>query len=162
MKANVKNMRRLPFQRDKRKRVVQINVQLDDYSTLQEVLNLSEFTAKTFFSYSIYGQNVAIIPKDIAKFSGIKITKIEMDEMLAKAGGSEVKAELLLRPAVADAKEKFAIGGTQYWLLLADIGEIRFWNSAAEPKLLWMYRADWYKPKEDKALMDLKSGAGGL
>ncbi|NBX66746.1 MAG: hypothetical protein EBQ96_07110 [Proteobacteria bacterium] len=141
--------------------VVHVNIRFDDYSTLQEVLNLSEFTPKTFFSFSIYDQNVAVVPKDIAKFGTINMPKADMDEMLSKAQGSDVKAEILLKPVVADARETFKIGSTPYWLLLSEIGEIRFWSDKPEPQLLWMYRADWYKPKEDKALMDLK-GAGGL
>lgn len=141
--------------------VVHVDIRFDDYSTLQEVLNLSEFTPKTFFSFSIYDEHVAVVPKDIAKFGTINMPKADMDEILSKAKGSDAKAEILLKPVIADAKETFNIGGTPYWLLLAEIGEIRFWSNEPEPQLLWMYRADWYKPKEDKALMDLK-GAGGL
>lgn len=136
--------------------VANVKIRLDDYSTLQEVLNLSEFTPKTFFSYSIYGRNVAVVPKGIDKFGKLALPKADMETMLAKSSGSDVVAEILLKPVVADAKATFDIGGTAYWLLLCEIGEIRFWSSDSEPQLLWMYRADWFKPKEDKALMDLK------
>jgi len=142
--------------------VVEIKIRLDNYSTLQEVLKLSEFTPKTFFSYSLYDESVAIVPKDIANFGTIKISKVEMDEILEKSRGAEVTAELLLKPVVGDAKTPFVQGKQSYWLLLAEIGEIRFWSSGAEPKLLWMHRADWFKPKEDKTLMNLKSGMGGM
>ena len=142
--------------------VVHAKIHLDDYSTLQEVLHLSEFTPKTYFSYSLYGQDVAVVPKDIASFGDIKISKTDMDEMLSKSEGGDVMAELLLKPVVADAREPFVIGNHAYWLLLTEIGEIRFWTATGEPKLLWMHRADWFKPKEDKVLMDLKSGEGGL
>lgn len=138
--------------------VIHTKINLDDYSTLQGMLNVSEFTPKTFFSYAIYGENIAIVPKDIANFSTLKIPATEMEEMLAKASGNSVNAELLLKPIVADASAPFQIEGRSYRLLLADIGEIRFWSNKPEPELLWMYRADWFKPKEDKALMNLKSG----
>jgi len=142
--------------------VVEIKIRLDNYSTLQEVLKLSEFTPKTFFSYSLYDESVAIVPKGITDFGTIKITKAKMDEILEKSRGAEVTAELLLKPLNADAKTPFIQGKQSYWLLLADIGEMRFWSAGSDPKLLWMYRADWFKPKEDKTLMNLKSGMGGM
>jgi len=139
--------------------VVHTNINLDDYSTLQEMLEISEFTPKTFFSYSIYGENIAIIPKGITNFSKLQITADKMNEMLAKSGGNKVKAELLLKPAVADAKEPFVYNHINYWLLLSEIAEIRFWSPKEErPELLWSWRADWYQPKEDNRLLDLKSG----
>lgn len=143
--------------------IVHTRVNLDNYSTIQEVLRLKEFTAKTFFAYSLYGENVAIVPKDIANFNTIQINKAQMDEMLKKAGKGQIKAELLLKPVVADPKTPFVQNGASYLLLLAEIGEIRFWSdNGAEPKLLWTYRADWFKPKQDRALMDLKSGTSGF
>lgn len=138
-------------------------ITLSKYSTIQEELHLDVFTEQTFFSYSIYGENVAIVPKDIAQFGKIKITKIEMDEILKKAGGGSVVAEVLMKPVMADAKEPFMRNNVPYWLLLGDIAEMRFWNAKGENAvLLWMYRADWYKPKQDKSLLDLKSGGKEL
>jgi len=137
--------------------IVQTRIQLDEYSTLQETLTLSEFTPKTFFSYNIYGQNVAIVPNDIATFGAIQIDKTQMEEMLQKTGGGQAVAELILKPVVADAKTPFVQAGIQYWLLLAEIGEIRFWNMSNDnPQLLWMHRADWYKPEQDESLLKLK------
>lgn len=139
--------------------VVHTLIHLDNYSSIQEMLYISEFTPKTFFSYALYGENIAIVPKGIAGFSKISITKEQMDDILKKAGGGQVTAELLLKPVVADAKTPFVQNDTSYWLLLAEIGEIRFWSDrGGEPQLLWMNRADWFKPKDDKALMDLKGG----
>lgn len=139
--------------------VVHTTIHLDDYSTLQEQLHLSEFTPKTFFSFSMYNENIAIVPKDMAMFNKLSLTRAQMDEMLKKAGGGQVTAELLLKPTVSDAKIPFIQNGTTYWLLLAEIGEIRFWtNSRTAPQLLWMQRAEWFKPKENSTLMNLKSG----
>lgn len=137
--------------------VIHTKIHLDDYSTIQEILHLSEFTPKTFFSFSLYGENVAIVPKGIAQFGTLSIGKSEMDQMLEKAGSGQVTAELFLKPVVADPKTPFMHNHTAYWLLLAEIGEIRFWSNKGQPDLLWMYRADWYKPKENSVLMDLKN-----
>ena len=139
--------------------VVEATIHLDDYSTIREVLTLSEFTPQTFFSYGIYGQNVAIVPKGIARFATIPLAKDKMDEMLARARGGDVTAELLLKPVLADGKTPFVQGGTSYWLMLAEIGEIRFWSGSPTPQLLWTYRADWYKPQENRELLDLKPGS---
>lgn len=138
--------------------VVHINILLDEYSTIDDLLTVSEFTPQTFFSYKMYGENVAIVPRDIASLSKLGIPKSQMEEMLKKARSGQVTAELILKPAVADGKAPFVQNGASYWLLLAEIGEMRFWSApgSSNPQLLWMYRADWYKPKEDSALMKLK------
>lgn len=137
--------------------VVHTRIQFDDYSTLQEILNLSEFTPKTFFSYSLYNENIAIVPNGIAKFGKIHISKTQMEDMLKKAGGGAVTAEILIKPVVADSKTPYMQDSIPYWLLLAEIAEIRFWNDRQEaPELLWMQRADWYKPKTDSNLLNLK------
>ena len=141
--------------------VVHTSVLFDEYSTLQERLHMSEFTPLTFFSFDMYGQSVAVVPKDITHFSDIKITRAQMDEMLAMAGGGKVTAEFILKPVVADAKTPFIREGRAYWLLLAEIAELRFWSEGAQPKLLWMQRADWYKPQESSEPFGLKP-AGGM
>lgn len=140
--------------------VVHTSVLLDEYSTIGEVLTLSEFTPKTFFSYNIYGESVAIVPKDIATFNKINISKVQMEEMLQKGRGSQVTAELILKPIVADGKTPFTQGDLSYWLLLAEIGEIRLWTLPTDgpPQLLWMHRADNFKPPVDPALLKLKQG----
>lgn len=143
--------------------VVHVKLTLNDYSTLQEILTLDEFTQQTFFSYAIYGREVAIVPKDIANFHTLKIRQAEMDEILKKAGGTGIVAELLLKPTYADTRAPFEKGGRSYWLLLGDIGELRLWSADEnDPKLLWLYRADWFQPKEDRDLLDLKPTGSGL
>jgi hypothetical protein len=138
--------------------VVHAKISLDNYSTIQEFLTLNEFDSRTFFSYNIYGQNVAIVPKGMNDFHRIKFSKAEMENLLKKANTSQIEAEILLKPIYADVKAPFNRGGKDYWLLLADIGEIRFWTKKSDPELLWMHRAEWFKPKEDKLLLDLKTG----
>ena len=137
---------------------VHTSINLDDYSTLNGVLNFNEFSARTFFTYSLYGENIAIVPRDIKNFATIPMTKDKMDVMLGKARGSRITAELLLKPTVADSKAPFLHDGAEYRLLLADIAEIRFWTpDKTEPQLLWTWRADWYTPKTDQQLLDLKA-----
>jgi len=140
--------------------VVHTTVHLDNYSTINGVLHLNEFTTATFFTYTIYGENVAIVPKDIASFGTLSIPKARMDEMLGKARGSNVTAELLLKPTVADAKTPFEYNHKDYSLLLAEIAEIRLWAPGITPQLVWNYRADWYQPKIDQTLMNLKPDGG--
>lgn len=142
----------------------QINVQtiihLNRYSTLQELLTLNEFTPKTFFSFMMYDINVAIVPRDIAEFGKMKKTKEEMNAMLEKAGSGKVIAEILLQPVEADKKTPFQHNGLSYWLILGKIQEMRFWSTGnPRDELLWMWRAEDYRPAEDKSLLDLKAGA---
>jgi hypothetical protein len=142
--------------------IVHSKITLDNYSTLQEILSLKEFSPQTFFSFSIYNQNVAIVPKDISTFSTIKMPKQQMEDMLKKSSGTTVQAEFILQASFADSKEPFVKDNKSYWLMLADIGEIRFWSLEETPVLLWTYRAQWFKPKEDRDLLNLKSSSGLL
>ena len=137
--------------------VVHTNLKLDDYSTINNAISFDEFSVKTFFAYSLYGENIAIVPRDIKNFSTIPLAKDKMDALLAKAGSSSIVAELKLKPVLADAKAPFAHEGRDYSLLLADIAELSLWtNNPANPQLLWTWRADWYAPKADQTLLNLK------
>lgn len=138
---------------------IQTVIHLNNYSTLQEQLIVNEFTSKTFFSFMMYDENIAVVPRDIARFNKIKITKAQMDDMLKKAGGGQIMAELLLKPIEADAKTPFIHGKMSYWLVLGQVMEIRFWSkNEGKNELLWMERDPAYQPREDKSLLDLKSG----
>jgi hypothetical protein len=139
---------------------IQTVIHLNNYSTLQEQLIVGEFTSKTFFSFMMYDENIAVVPHDIARFNKIKITNAQMNDMLKKAGSGQIMAELLLKPLEADAKTPFVHGRMSYWLVLGQVMEIRFWSkSDGKDELLWMQRDPSYKPREDKSLLDLKSGA---
>ncbi len=139
---------------------VQVRINLNRYSTLQEMLTLNEFTPSTFFSFMMYDINVAIVPQGIAEFHKMKKSKAEMNTMLEKAGGGQVTAEILLKPIQADSKTPFRHNKLSYWLILGKIQEMRFWSTANnQDTLLWMHRADDYHPAEDKSLLDLKAGA---
>jgi hypothetical protein len=88
--------------------------------------------------------------------------KQQMEDMLKKSSGTTVQAEFILQASFADSKEPFVKDNKSYWLMLADIGEIRFWSLEETPVLLWTYRAQWFKPKEDRDLLNLKSSSGLL
>jgi hypothetical protein len=138
--------------------IVHTRVLLDDYSTIQEVLNISEFTDRTFFRFSMYGENLAVVPQDIAELGHIILTKDQMEDVLKKAPKGQAVAEILLKPTKADTTQPFTDSGVNYYLMLAQIAEIRLWSDDENPNLLWMRRAEWYKPEASAALMRLKSG----
>lgn len=137
---------------------VHTQINLQNYSTLREKLVLESFNPKTFFTFSLYDENIALVPKDIAQFNEIDISTTRMNEILQETKGGSFIAELLLKPIHADTQTPFMYHDKPYKLMLADIAEIRFWTRDAEaPKLLWTYRADWYNPRASRALMDLKA-----
>jgi len=137
--------------------VINTRINMDDYSTINSTLVLDEFSPKTFFAFSIYGENIAIVPRDIKNFGNIPLPKEQMDEMLSKNGQSRMTAEVLLKPTLSDASQPFIHDGKDYKLLLADIAEINFWTlDEKDPQLLWTWRADWYEPKQDQELLELK------
>lgn len=137
--------------------IVHTRLNLDDYSTIKNELTFSEFSPATFFAYSLYGEHVAIVPRDIKNFTVLPLTKDKMDDLLGKSGGSRITAELLLKPTLADTKEPFPHDKVNYRLMLADIAEINFWTyDERNPQLLWTWRADWYQQKENNELLDLK------
>jgi hypothetical protein len=143
--------------------VIQTKISLDKYSTLTGVMGLPEFNSRTYFKYSMYGQNIAIVPKDIVRFSKLQIDQNTINDFLTKTSGNrELLGEILIRPLVSDMNSPFVDEGYSYNLLMGDIAEFRLWGAgSAGPVLLWFYRADWYKPRENKDLLDLKSNLAG-
>lgn len=139
--------------------VVHTELPLTQYSTISETLLLPEFSGTTFFRYNAYGKNIALVPKDIGKFSKLEISKDKMNEIIGKTQGGPVRAEIFLRPIAADGKEPLKEDTTDYWLLMGEIAEIRFWSlKTAPPQVVWFYRAPWFKPEQDKKLLDLFAG----
>jgi len=136
--------------------VVHANLPLDQYSTIQGVLVLDAFSPTTFFRYSLYGKSVALVPKDISNFHKIEISQEKMNDILGKVENNRVEAEILLRPIAADGKAPIMQDGQEYWLLMGDICEIRFWGKRNDTtQLVWFYRAPSYTPAQDKKLLDL-------
>ncbi len=135
--------------------VVHTELPLNQYSTISETLLLPQFSSTTFFRFAAYDKNIALVPKDIDKFAKLEISKQKMNEIIGVTNGGAVRAELFLRPIAADGREPLREGNVDYWLLMGEVAEIRFWSQTANPQVVWFYRAPWYKPQQDKKLLDL-------
>lgn len=137
--------------------IVHAILALDEYSSLQDIIVFDELNDKTYFKFPVYGENIAIVAKDISKFHTIAMSKARAEQMFEDlSGGTALLAEFVLTPEYADKKEPFTYEETDYWLMLATIGEIRLWSDTGEnPKLAWYYRNPDYRPADKQALGDL-------
>lgn len=144
--------------------VIHTHLQVDEYSSLQDLIVFDELNGKTYFQIPFYDEKIAIVPKDIARFNRIKISKARADEMFkALSGSTSLAAEFILKPLYADRKEPFIHNDQEYWLMLADIAEVRLWapdsqdDADEDDTLVWYHRADWYKPEDKQNLGGLYS-----
>lgn len=140
--------------------VVYTSLDLDEYSSLQNLIVFDELNDKTFFKFPVYGENIAIVPKDIEKFNRISISKERANTMFEDLSGSQsIEAEFILVPEYADHKQPFIHEETEYWLMLARIVEIRLWADTNKEslKLSWYYRDPTYKPADNQNLGGLYS-----
>ena len=144
--------------------VVQAVLRLDEYSSLQDIIVFDELNDKTYFKFPVYGENIAIVPKDVAKFHTIAMSKARAEKMFEDlSGGNALLAEFILVPEYADRKQPFTYEETDYWLMLASIGEIRLWSDTSdEPKLAWYYRNPDYRPADKQSLGALYTQDPGL
>lgn len=140
--------------------IIQARLGIDKYSTLTETMGIEEFSDHTYFRFSSYGENVALIPKDITKFSRLNIPKMKMESFLTATNGNrDLLAEILIRPKIADMQHPFVADGVNYYLVMGDIVELRMWGSGAKgPELLWFYRSPEFKPQDRSDLLNLKGG----
>ena len=133
---------------------IQTTLKVDEYSELQDLIAFNELDNETFFRYSFYGENIGIVPEDIAKFNRIQISKPRAEAMLKALNGSkDVTAEFLLKPVYADKERPVTYKDKDYVLMLAKIAEVRLW--AASDALVWYYRAPWYMPEDKANISDL-------
>lgn len=143
---------------EKEEIAVQVALQTDEYSSLQNFIIFDELDEKTFFRFRMYDENVGIVPENIQNYSKLALSKERAERMFQSIGGAQrVIAEFILKPVYADRKEPFEMDGNDYWLMFARIAEFRLWSNdnPEKAKLLWYNRADWYSPED-------KSNLGGL
>jgi hypothetical protein len=136
-------------------------INFDEYSELQGIQIINAFSRETFFRYSAFGENFAVIPNNIHRFHTIAIDPKRRQEMIAKnAYGQTFRVEVIVRIRHVDANKPMAINGQDYWLMLADIGAVRLWTDSDEnPELLWRYKADWFIIEDNQELLDLYNHA---
>lgn len=126
------------------------------YSELQETLFLDQLSAQTFFGFTAYGENIAIVPKAIERFSKMRMTQTKHQSIKQLVGNTDdLIAEILLKPLYVDDQKPFVQEKTKYWLMLADIAEIRVWDANQENTLVWFHRSDWYEPEINNELLEL-------
>ncbi len=136
---------------------VRSKVYFGEYSELQSIQKIDAFNKDAFFKYDAAGDYFGIIPNGLERFKLIYLEPDRRKAMIAQSGGSNAfVAEIALKINRVDAREPLDIKGYPFWLMLADIVEIRIWApDLAEPRLLWRYQAENYEPEENVELMKL-------
>ncbi len=108
---------------------IEIDLDLQNYSTIQEKLFLEEFSADTFFSYTLFGENYAIIVPNIEEYQKHNISN---EHIIAFSGGGDPVslgvAELEIRPLSADQNKPLNIDGTDYWIMIGKINALTIWD----------------------------------
>lgn len=108
---------------------IEIDMNLQNYSTIQEKMFLEEFSADTFFSYNLYGENYAIIVPNIEEYQQHEISNEEF--MVFNDGKDQASsgiAELEVAPLSANNKRPLNIDGTDYWVMVGKINSLTVWN----------------------------------
>ena len=142
--------------------IITVHVELDisQYSDIQNLLVLDQFNERTYFSYNVYGTYYGIIPNGIEKFNLLRLTPMELRGIRELTGvQNTLNAEIVLIPRIADNEKPMTLNDRDHWLIMADIAEIRFWGGKDHPGptggLGWFYRAEGYEPEENDELMNL-------
>lgn len=138
--------------------VVKVNLETDEYSSLQNLIVFDELDDKTFFKFKMYEENVGIVPEDVKKYSKLQLSKALAERMFQGLGGSSnVVAEFILKPVYADRKEPFMMGTSTFWMMFARVAEFRLWSDkdSEDAKLLWFHRSDWYSPEDNSNIGEL-------
>lgn len=136
---------------------VKTKIKFGMYSEMQAIQMVDAFTSNTFLRYDAAGDYYAIVPHKIDRFNALYMTPDRRQKMIsANAGNYDFTAEVILKVTQIDEKEPLAIEGSDFWLMMADIAELRLWTtSKTDPKLVWRYQADWYEPFDSPELMEL-------
>ncbi len=143
---------------EKKHIVVKVELQTDEYSSLQNLIVFDELDDKTFFKFKMYGENVGIVPENVRKYSRLQLSKGLAERMFRELGGSSsVVAEFILKPVYADRKEPFVMNETNFWMMFARVAEFRLWSNKnpEKAKLLWFNRSDWYSPEDNSNIGEL-------
>ena len=130
---------------------VSTNVSLKNYSARQEALFFDEITNDTYFAYNAFGEDFALVVKDIDKYN-----KIDMPENLYELIREEQNArvEFTLRPIRAETAEPMFMGDKHYWVIVCDIAQFRIWDNQ-KTHSLYTDNAPWFNDKSE--LSDLFS-----
>lgn len=124
-------------------------VSLKNYSAHQEALFFDEIDENTYFSYSAFGEDFAIIVKNIDRFN-----KIDMPADLYALfdNAQNARVEFTLRALHAETEEPLLLGQKYYWVVVCDIAQFRIWD-AEKANSLFVENAPWYK--DESSIKDL-------
>jgi hypothetical protein len=141
---------------------IQPIIHLGEYSEMQNIQVIKSLNEETFFTYDASGSNYAVIPSEMDRFHHLYMTAERHKEFLDKnkGFGGKVRGEIILKISQIDAEQPYELQeGTKFWLIAAEIAEIRLWTaSEKKPRLLWRYKAPWFKGVVDRELMGLFEG----
>lgn len=130
---------------------VQIQINMRNYSEIQEKLFFGEISADTFFAYGAFGENFALIAPGIEQYSSMSLSK-EATESIEKQSGGVAVAEFTLKPVRAEKSAPIPIDESDYWSILCEVAAFRLWNKDRTILFNGEYK-DWYRP--DSNLLDL-------
>lgn len=109
---------------------IEIDLNLGNYSAIQEKLFLEEFTDDTFFSYVLFGDHYAVIVPNIKDYQIHEISNQEMDNFNDnKSKRSSAIAEIEVTPISANNISPLDIDGQNYWVIIGELSGLTIWNT---------------------------------
>lgn len=126
---------------------------LPPYSQTYQGYFIDQFNNDTYFGYSFAGENFAIIPNNIETRQWLQVSPQDaaIIEQYAKKNDREIRMVMTLNPKVADKQGTVFIDDKNYWLLLAEMGSIRFYTADGS-RLLWESRKQAADPSVNNML----------
>ncbi len=131
---------------------IQTTISLDKYSEKQKKLFLPEMSHETFFSYNAFGKNYAVILPEISRYKTIDIDPEPINH-IQELTGTNALMEIIFKVKAADDVEPMIIDGEPFWIILADIAQIKIWD-ANRHSVVWSKKAEWYS-NTNEHLLDL-------
>lgn len=134
-------------------------IDLSQYSEKKETLFLDNFHKNVYFPYDVYGQPIAVLVRDIHMFKELPISGREWAQIKEVMGeNTRAVVQMTTIPKLADHSRTLVLSTkdqTEYHPLLVEPAQFSIWTPGDYAKALWMWRANWFKPKQDRELLKL-------
>lgn len=99
---------------------------------------------------------IALIPNDLESFALFSPAPEDYERLRDKLSLSGLprpaRMELRLRPRRVDLRSPQSLDGVEAWPMLAEIASLSLWRGK---EMVWEYRAEWYRNRTQKELLDL-------
>lgn len=125
---------------------------------------LMEEIHENYFPIQLGDMWIAVVANQLEDYLFLSLNAEEYEHLTKRLSldmrgtGRNAVMELRLRPVRVDLNRPMPLDGLDAWLMLSEIASISLWrraNGDIDKELLWEKNMSWYKPREQKELLDL-------